>query len=444
MFLCITIFLTIFVQISFMMIENLYSEFLKSTGISTDTRSIKKGNIFFALKGPNFNANAFAKKALENGAMVAVIDDKAFSIPEKTILVEDVLTTLQQLARYHRDHFDIPVLAITGSNGKTTTKELAYAVLSEKYKVTGTRGNLNNHIGVPLTLLSIDKDTELAIIEMGANRPGEISLLCDIARPTHGLITNIGRAHTGLFGGFEGVIRAKSELYDYLLKHDGMVFINQRQEILMNMAGRFRHPILYPDRGGYYQCTFIAADPYVKLKTEEGRILRSHLIGAYNFDNIATALCLGKYFGVNPMKTQQAIESYVPQNNRSQIIKKDHITIMLDAYNANPSSMKAALEAFNALPGRKKAIILGDMFELGKESPAEHAQIGKLAGKYDFDKKIFVGKDMRFAAENTAESLYFEDKPSLIAFLKENSFNAYTILIKGSRGMALEELVEYI
>lgn len=444
MCLCITIFLTIFVQISFAMIENLYSEFLKSTGISTDTRSIEKGNIFFALKGPHFNANAFAEKALEKGAALAVIDDHAFAIPKKTILVEDVLTTLQRLAGYHRDQFDIPVLAITGSNGKTTTKELAYAVLSEKYRVTATRGNLNNHIGVPLTLLSIDKSTELAIIEMGANRLGEISMLCGIARPTHGLITNIGRAHTGLFGGFDGVVRAKSELYDHLLKNNGIVFINQRQDILMNMAKRFRDPILYPGRGGYYQCTFIDARPYVKLKTEEGRILSSNLIGAYNFDNIATALCLGKYFGVDPAKAQQAIESYIPQNNRSQIIKKDHVTIMLDAYNANPSSMQAALEAFSALPGRKKAVILGDMFELGDDSPAEHAQIGQLASKYDFVKKIFVGKDMQYAAENAGKSLYFEDKPSLITYLKETPFDEYTILIKGSRGMALEELVDYI
>ncbi len=426
------------------MIENLYSEFLGSTGISTDTRTIKNGNIFFALKGPNFNANAFAGKALEKGASLAVIDDKTYVVQGKTILVDDVLETLQQLARHHREHFDIPVLALTGSNGKTTTKELAYAVLSEKYRVTATRGNLNNHIGVPLTLLSIDDDTELAVIEIGANRPGEISSLCDIARPTHGLITNIGRAHTGLFGGFEGVIRAKSELYDHLLKTDGVVFINQRQDILMNMAKRFKNPVYYPEPGGYYHCTFVDARPYVRVTTEEGRLLATNLVGAYNFDNIATALCLGKYFGVDPGKASRAIESYIPQNNRSQIIKKEHVIIMLDAYNANPSSVPAALEAFDALPGKKKAIILGDMFELGEESLAEHAQIGKLTVKYDFVKKIFVGRDMRYAAVNAPGSLYFDGKPALITYLKENSFKGYNILIKGSRGMALEEIVKYI
>ncbi len=426
------------------MIKNLYRKFLEGTGISTDTRSIKEGNLFFALKGPNFNANAFAKKALKKGASLAIIDDRAYDIPGKTLLVRDTLSTLQQLARYHRQQLKIPVIAITGSNGKTTTKELVRAVLSQKYKVVATAGNLNNHIGVPLTLLSIDENTDLAIVEMGANHTGEIASLCNIALPTHGLITNIGRAHTGLFGGFEGVIRAKSELYDYLLKNNGVVFINQRQPVLMNMAQRFKDPVLYPGEDGYYHCTFIDATPYVRLKTGEGEILNSRLIGAYNFDNIATALCLGKFFRVDPGKTLRAIEAYVPQNNRSQILRKKGITIMLDAYNANPSSMEAALEAFNALPGEKKAVILGDMFELGDDSPPEHERVGTLTGKYDFDQKIFVGKDMRYAAEKVPDSRYFEDKPGLISFLKNKSFEGYSILIKGSRGMALEEIADYI
>lgn len=426
------------------MIENLYQIFLKSTGISTDTRSLGEGNIFFALRGPKFNANAYAAQALQNGAALAVIDDPTYLLDDKTLLVNDVLSTLQQLASHHRDQFDIPVIAITGSNGKTTTKELTHEVLSQKYRVTATRGNLNNHIGVPLTLLSISEKTELAIIEMGANRLGEIAALCKITRPTHGLITNIGKAHTGLFGGFEGVVRAKSELYDFLLKNNRVVFINQRQDVLMNMAKRFKNPVLYPEPDGYYQCTFIKADPYVHIKTDEGAEISTHLIGKYNFDNIATALCVGNYFDVNPQKALQAIKSYIPQNNRSQIFKKDCCTLMLDAYNANPSSMRVALKAFAAMPGKKKAIILGDMFELGDDSPSEHAQIGTLAGKYGFTKTIYVGKDMQYAAKNCPGSIYFNDKPGLVDYLKENTFDQFNILIKGSRGMALEEIVKYI
>jgi len=426
------------------MIGKLYHSFLDSPGISTDTRLLKDGDIFFALKGPNFNANVFADRALENGATLAVIDDPCYEIKGKTILVKDVLTTLQQLATYHRDQHNIPLLAITGSNGKTTTKELIHAVLSEKYSVTATPGNLNNHIGVPLTLLSITDQAEVAIIEMGANQLGEIAMLCQIAKPTHGLITNIGKAHTGLFGGFEGVIRAKSELYDYLIKNNGIVFINQHQHLLMNMSKRFSQPVFYPDTDGYYSCIFSGADPFVSLETEEGLKLDTHLIGHYNFENIATALCIAKYFDVSTEKAHRAIETYIPQNNRSQIIKKECCQIVLDAYNANPSSMKAVLETFASMPGEKKAIILGDMLELGDDSVAEHIQIGKLTSESGFTRNIFVGKDMAYAAKNCPGSLYFENKSALIEFLKENNFDQYSILIKGSRGMALEEVVDYI
>ena len=426
------------------MIGKLYQRFLDSPGISIDTRSLKDGDIFFALKGPNFNANAFAGRALDSGAILAVIDDPSYEIKGKTILVKDVLATLQQLATYHRDQFNIPVLAITGSNGKTTTKELIQAVLSEKYNVAATPGNLNNHIGVPLTLLSISDRAEVAIIEMGANQLGEIAMLCQIAKPTHGLITNIGKAHTGLFGGFEGVIRAKSELYDYLIKNSGIVFINQHQSILMNMSKRFSQPVFYPDVDGYYSCIFSGADPFVSLETEEGLKLNTHLIGYYNFENIATALCIAKYFDVSTEKAHRAIETYIPQNNRSQIIDKECCQIVLDAYNANPSSMKAVLETFASMPGEKKAIILGDMLELGDDSEAEHTQIGKLTSESGFTRSIFVGKDMAYAAKNCPGSLYFENKSALIEFLKENNFDQYSILIKGSRGMALEELVDYI
>lgn len=427
-----------------MMIEKLYQIFLNSAGISTDTRTLNKGDIFFALKGPNFNANAYAGRALDGGAVIAVIDDPSYEIQGKTILVKNVLLTLQQLSAFHRSKLSIPVLAITGSNGKTTTKELVNTVLSRKYRVTATLGNLNNHIGVPLTLLSIADTDEMAIIEMGANSLGEIAMLCKIAQPTHGLITNIGRAHTGLFGGLEGVIRAKSELYDYLIKNDGEVFINQHQPVLMNMAKRFSHPVFYPDKNSFYSCTFISANPFVSLETEEGLELNTRLIGRYNFDNIATALCVGKYFGVNPGKAYQAIGSYIPHNNRSQVLDNECCQIILDAYNANPSSMKVVLETFADMQGDKKAVILGDMLELGDDSASEHTQIGKLARKYNFTQTLFVGEDMAYAAKSCPGSVYFKNKSALIGFLKEKDFDQYKILIKGSRGMALEDIVGFI
>ena len=266
------------------MIEKIYQIFLDSTGICTDTRSIREGNLFFALKGPNFNANKFAEKAIESGAKMAVIDDRKYEIPGRTIFVEDGLDALQKLARLHRENLDIPIIGITGSNGKTTTKELIYGVLSSSYRTFATKGNLNNHIGVPLSILSITRDHELAIIEMGANHLGEIALLSSISRPTHGLITNIGKAHTGLFGGFEGVIRAKSELYDFLIKNDGTVFINQNQEILMNMSKRINKTIFYPHAGSYLPCEFYCADPYVKVKIREGTILQTRIVGSYNVE----------------------------------------------------------------------------------------------------------------------------------------------------------------
>jgi UDP-N-acetylmuramoyl-tripeptide--D-alanyl-D-alanine ligase len=426
------------------MIEKIYSFYQQSTGVSTDTRSIEKGNIFFALKGPNFNANKFAARALENGALVAVIDDKNYEIPGKTILVEDTLAALQQMATHHRLQLSIPFLGITGSNGKTTTKELIYSVLQTQFKVVATQGNLNNHIGVPLTLLSINDDTEIAVIEMGANRVGDIKALCEIARPTHGLITNIGRAHIGLFGGFEGVIRGKSELYDFLLKNDGTVFINQNQSILANMGKRFKGPLYYPNETNFYHCTLIAADPFVRLMTEEGVELKTQLIGHYNFDNIATALCIGKFFKVDPEKSLRAVKNYLPQNNRSQVIEKNNNTLILDAYNANPSSMSAALENFRSMKGDKTLVILGDMFELGNDSEHEHRQIGKLVREYGFDDKIFCGMHMKMAHEECPDSKWFEDSNELITFLKNQQYHGYQILIKGSRGMTLEKILEFI
>nr|HPH46574.1 UDP-N-acetylmuramoyl-tripeptide--D-alanyl-D-alanine ligase [Chryseolinea sp.] len=322
-----------------MEIEKLYQHYLSSGKISTDTRKIEPGSLFFALKGDNFNANEFAEEALNKGAMFSIVDEKRFAVNDKCILVDDVLTTLQKLARHHRDQFTIPFIGLTGSNGKTTSKELLHAVLSKKFKTLATKGNLNNHIGVPLTILSIDKTIEVAVIEMGANHLGEIALLCSIANPTHGFITNIGKAHIGTFGGFENIVRGKSELYQHLLTNNGVVFINSLNEILANMAKRFKNPIYYPAAGNYYHCEIISADPFVKIKTENGATIETQIIGGYNFENMATALCIGKYFGVDADEANRAIAEYSPGNMRSQVMQKGSNTIILDAYNANPSSM---------------------------------------------------------------------------------------------------------
>jgi len=426
------------------MIEKIYQMFIESTGICTDTREIREGNLFFALKGPNFNANKFAAKAIDSGAISAIVDDKDFEIPGKTIFVSDGLEALQELARFHRKKLNIPIIGITGSNGKTTTKELMHAVLSTSYQSFATKGNLNNHIGVPLSLLSITQNHELAIIEMGANHIGEIAFLSSICMPTHGVITNIGKAHTGLFGGFEGVIRAKSELYDFLIKNDGTVFINQNQDILMNMSKRIKKTFFYPNEGSYCPCEFYGADPYVKIKTGAGSMVQTRMVGSYNFENIATALCIGKFFEVPEEKANDAVSTYIPSNNRSQIIKQGSNTIVLDAYNANPSSMEKALENLAQMKSKNKVAILGDMFELGEDTESEHAQIGKKLKELNFQFAIFCGDSMKFAHEAFGHGVYMKTKDFLIEYLNENKFMDSIILIKASRSMALEDVVEYI
>lgn len=424
-------------------IKDLYSKYLSSKGVSTDTRKIEKDTIFFALKGANFNGNEFASKAIESGASYAVIDEEKYKTSNRTILVPDVLTALQQLANYHRRQLNIPVLAITGSNGKTTTKELINAVLSCKYKTYATKGNLNNHIGIPLTLLAIEKGTELAIVEMGANHQKEIEGYCKVAEPTHGIITNIGKAHLEGFGGPEGVKKGKGELFDYLLASKGIVFINSKNEILTGMS-KFASPVFFPQEKDFYNCEFLDASPFVKLKAENGEIVTTHLIGKYNFENIASALCIGKFFGVDPSKANEAVASYIPSNNRSQIVQKGNNEVILDAYNANPSSMKAAIENFAQMKKEKKVMILGDMFELGPESRKEHEGIGKLMSGLLFDKILLVGKEMKYAKDFCHHASYFESKQLLEDYLKENKITNSTILVKGSRGMGLESLLELI
>lgn len=431
-----------------MNVSILYNLFLKSTGVSTDTRKIDPGNVFFALKGPNFNANEFAPKALEMGASVVVIDDPAYFIEgdERYFLAEDALRMLQQLANHHRHQLNIPIIGLTGSNGKTTSKELLHAVLKQKFKTVATVGNLNNHIGVPLTLLSIGKDAEIAIVEMGANKPGDIQELCEIAEPTHGFITNIGKAHLEGMGGPEGVLKTKTELYQHLRANKGIVFINSQDPILANMIKRFDKPVLYPAKGDFCEVTFHGADPFVKFSVEgSDQVHLTALIGAYNFGNIASAITIGKFFGVPMDKAVEGIVSYRPSNMRSQLIEKRSNLIILDAYNANPSSMEVAIRTFGEMTGKKhKMIILGDMFELGDHAEAEHRRLGEIVSEYPIDKVCFTGSLIVSAIEKAPKALYFPDPFSFRNWLEDSKLEDYLILIKGSRGMKLEELVDFI
>lgn len=424
------------------MIENLYYLFSKCGAVCTDTRAIVPGSIFFALKGPKFNANAFAEEALAKGAEYAVIDDINFKKDERYILVEDALKTLQKLARYHRDKLDIPVIGLTGSNGKTTSKELLNAVLSTRYKTYATKGNLNNHIGVPLTLLSIDHTIEIAIIEMGANHVGDIEELCGYCDPTIGFITNIGKAHIGEFGGFQNIIKGKTELYKHLLDNLGAVFINSQNPILAPFAADFDYPYFYPGPQDFYHCEFIDANPFVRVRAENGEVLTTRLTGAYNFENIAVALCLGVYFGVDPTMANEAVQNYEPSNMRSQIMNKGSNTIILDAYNANPTSMEAAIINLSKINANRKVAILGDMFELGDDAAAEHKRIGELLQELNITEAYVVGGLMKSAREANAAIKHVETKQELTELLAKQPITGATILVKASRGIGLETIVD--
>lgn len=425
-------------------IEKIYEKYLVSKRISTDTRQITPGSVFFALKGDKFNANEFAAEALNKGASYAVIDEAKFRKGDRYILVENVLETLQQLAKHHRNMLKIPVLGLTGSNGKTTSKELLHAVLSKKFKTHATKGNLNNHIGVPLTILAIDESVEFAVIEMGANHLGEIALLCSIANPTHGFITNIGKAHIGTFGGYENIVRGKSELYQHLITNNGQVFINSANPVLANMAKRFTNPIFYPGPNDFYQAHLVSADPMVKVKADNGDVIETNLIGGYNFENIASALCIGKFFGVDAKQANQAVAEYVPGNMRSQVVKKESNTIILDAYNANPSSMQAAIENLAAMNASNKVLILGDMFELESEAEKEHQAIGALLKQKGFDQVYLCGALFKAALREIPRAKYFEKKDQLILELKQYPIKNSTVLVKASRGIGLETVVEHL
>ncbi len=430
-----------FFYLRFMTMEQLHALFLAHPTISTDTRKITDNCLFFALKGPNFNGNEFAKEALEKGAAYAIIDEEEYNASGQYILCQNVLETLQELALYHRKLSNAKVIALTGSNGKTTTKELINAVLSKKYKTIATKGNLNNHIGVPLTLLSIEKDTEIAIVEMGANHKKEIEFLSNIAHPDFGYITNFGKAHLEGFGSVEGVIQGKSELYDHLMAHDKHIFMNADDPIQLEKLGAYIKKIGFSTKDPqYYNIKFIEANPYVVLEVEGNR-LETQLIGKYNFPNCCAAILMGKYFNVPLEDITTAIASYQPQNNRSQIIEKNGVKIILDAYNANPTSMRAALENFSAMEAENKTIIIGDMFELGQTAADEHQTIADLAKELNFNTVLLVGENF-FGTKTTLSK--FKSFDDVKEYLSKNPIQKGTVLIKGSRGMALERVLDVL
>ncbi|ESU21457.1 murF protein [Flavobacterium enshiense DK69] len=427
-----------------MRIEDIYQCFLQSTGVCTDTRKITSDCLFVALKGDNFDANEFAQQALNNGAAFAIIDNKKyFTDEDKMLLVSDSLKALQDLANYHRQELGLPIIALTGSNGKTTTKELINAVLSKKYITKATVGNLNNHIGVPLTLLSFNEDTDIGIVEMGANHQKEIEMLCEIAEPDYGYITNFGKAHLEGFGGVEGVIKGKSELYQYLEKHQKTVFINLDDPIQKEKTETLTRSTFSQSEKADIKIDSASANPMVKISFNNLEI-NSHLIGIYNANNINAAITIGKYFNVSDADIKEAIENYIPSNNRSQLMEKNGNHIILDAYNANPSSMSAAIENFIQLEGHNKIAILGDMFELGKESINEHKKVIDLLLKQTQIETYFVGKDF-FANKTENNHLHFYDSYDTFAtFFQTKKPTGKTILIKGSRGMALERTLEIL
>jgi UDP-N-acetylmuramoyl-tripeptide--D-alanyl-D-alanine ligase len=454
---------------------DIYKLFLQHPLISTDTRKIIPGSLFFALKGENFDANTFAKQAVEAGAAYAIIDNPAYRLGEKYILVDDALTALQDLARHHRQQLTIPVIGLTGTNGKTTTKELINSVLSQHYKTQATQGNLNNHIGVPLTILTIDNSHEIAVIEMGANHQKEIAMLCTIAQPTHGLITNVGKAHLEGFGGVEGVKKGKGELYDYLKGESvpiaigspevrnserqedaGVAFVNGDSSTLLEMAAArgLQNVVLYgTGNGNLVSGKIVENAPLLTLEwvnnnSGESHTTKTQLTGAYNLDNILAAICIGAYFKLPDDEINKGVENYQPKNNRSQIVQTETNTLICDYYNANPSSMFVAIENIGKIDAKRKVLILGDMFEMGDEAAAEHVAVIKKAMDTPVDERIFIGKEFTLAGQTidhgpwtTDENKFYKTAEDAMEGLKTHPIKNSTILIKGSRGMALERLV---
>ncbi len=409
--------------------------------VETDTRKLKQGDIFFALKGGNFNGNMFALQALNLGAAYAVVDEEIDASNNKLIKVDDVLETLQQLAKYHREQFNNPFIAITGSNGKTTTKELIHAVLSSTYKTYTTAGNLNNHIGIPLTILKIKTDAQIAVIEMGANHQKEIEGYCKIAQPTHGIITNCGKAHLEGFGGIEGVKKGKGELYDFLRNNNGVAFAFDDYDYLHHMSKGIIQIIWYGTRNGEVIGNVKKSEPFLEVNITSDasfNTIKTNLVGDYNLPNILCAVAVGKYFNVPDEKIKSSIENYIPSNSRSQLLEIDSNKIILDAYNANPSSMKAAIENFANLNASNKILIIGGMMELGDESIAEHENLIKLIHQKKFKEVIIVGGDFK---KMHHPYIYFNTAGEAATYIKKQNFHHSYFLIKGSRSMQMEKVL---
>ncbi|MDN3586995.1 UDP-N-acetylmuramoyl-tripeptide--D-alanyl-D-alanine ligase [Pedobacter aquatilis] len=428
--------------------EKLYEFYLANPLISTDTRSITNGSIFFALKGDNFNANEFAQQAVEKGASYAIVDEAKYA-NDHCLLVDDVLSALQDLARHHRKQLKIPVIGLTGSNGKTTSKELVNAVLAERYKTFATFGNLNNHIGVPLSILSVKSDVEIAIIEMGANHQKEIELLCIIAQPTHGIITNVGMAHLDGFGGFEGVKKGKAELYAYLKQTNGYTFINRDNNFLLEMSATAGlNKLIYygTENGNTIKGSLKSSDPYIEVDWTNHEVfstVKTNLTGSYNFENILAAICIGDFFDMDAEEINKGLSNYQPKNNRSQLTKTENNTVICDFYNANPSSMSAALNNISTLSASSKTVIFGDMFELGPESAEQHEIIAEQVANSGLNEIILIGKYF-FVLKDKVKATFFETPAEAAIYLQENPVKNNLILLKGSRGMKLESLLQYL
>lgn len=425
--------------------ETLHQHFLNHPSVCTDTRAITKGCLFFALKGEKFDANTFAEQAIVQGAAFAIVDNPEVVKNEQFLLVNDVLTALQDLAKHHRQQLKIPVIGLTGSNGKTTTKELVKAVLAERFKTFATKGNLNNHIGVPLSLLSITPDIEMAVIEMGANHQKEIEFLAELSQPTYGLITNVGMAHLDGFGGFEGVKKGKAELYAYLSKTRGIAFVNKDNDFLMEMAEKtnLTNIIYYgTDTQNAVSGKLLQSDPLISLSWQTADITseaKANITGTYNFENILVAICIGNYFGLTAEEINRGLANYFPTNNRSQLTQTETNQIICDFYNANPSSMTEALKNLDALSAKKKVAIIGDMFELGNESASQHQKIAEQAKALGLDELILIGK--HFYTFKDGKGKNFETPADASHYLQENPIKNSLVLLKGSRGMALEQLL---
>lgn len=426
-------------------ISQIYELFVKHPQVTTDSRNCPQGSLFIALKGSNFNGNQYAESALEKGCSYAIVDEPEFAKDERIILVDDCLKTLQQLANYHRRKLKTPILGITGTNGKTTTKELIANVLSKEFNVVFTQGNLNNHIGVPLTLLKLTHETEIAIVEMGANHPGEIKILAEIAEPNFGLITNIGRAHLEGFGSFENIIKTKTELYDFIRSQkNGKLFVDIDNPILKEKSEGITIVTYGMDETAFLKGKILSNNPFLEIEWtffDKSYQVRTHLIGEYNFSNIMAAIAVGKFFGVNVKDICGALAEYMPTNNRSQLKQTEHNTLIVDAYNANPTSMSAALENFNKIAGQKKALILGDMLELGVESDDEHLKIIDFIEKNLYEKVYLVGQQFKKLNRNASA---FETVKELTEVLRKEPLSGYTVLVKGSHGIHLEKCLELL